>query len=107
MVRMLLKALTDKHVSTILLGAVVAGCTLPTPKENFANFMNAEIGRPIDQLHDKLMDSRRLPNGNVESKYDYSNRHGRCVYFREIDRKTGRVIGWRTEGDDSGCLIVP
>jgi hypothetical protein len=104
---MFLRTIADKSLPIILLGAVIPGCTLPTPKENFANFKNAEIGRPIDQLYGKLMDSRRLPNGNLENKYDYSTRHGRCVYFREIDRKTGRVIGWRTEGDDSGCLIHP
>ncbi len=81
----------------------MAGCG--TAKENFAQFQNFEIGqsRDADRWHRYLKDSRTLPNGNMENRYEY----GRCVFFREFDRATGRLIAWRIEGDDQDCRIVP
>jgi len=85
------------------------GCSNVTPRENFVNFRNCDIGRHVSQLivGDNLgTKSRTLENGNVEYTREGSNR-GRCVLVREVDAKTGRIVAWRTEGDDSGCEIVP
>lgn len=87
-----------------------SGCTTVTPRENFISFRNCDIGTHISQLGvgDKLGEkTRTLENGNVEYTRDYSNWRGRCVFVREIDSKTERIVAWRTEGDDIGCQIVP
>ena len=86
------------------------GCSSVTPRENFVDFRNVEIGRHISQLipGDILgTRTRTLDNGNSEYTRDYSGPRGRCVFVREVDAKTNRIVAWRTEGDDSGCQIVP
>ena len=73
------------------------------------NFRNCDIGRHVSQLiigDDLGTKTRTLQNGNIEYTREGSNR-GRCVLVREIDAKTDRIVAWRTEGDDSGCEIVP
>jgi hypothetical protein len=74
--------------------------------------MNTSIGDNIDLLlpfefggGDNLIDVKRLPNGNVENWYKYY--YGTCIYIFEIDRKSRRIIGWRIEGSDRDCLLVP
>jgi len=101
------RAVTTGSTLIVLLLTLVAGCI--TPRENFIEFRNTEIGRHIDQIWDlsRLVESRRLPNGNEERTYDGSKPRGPCIYVREIDQQTGRVVAWRTEGDDRGCGIVP
>ena len=91
---------------------VFSGCAFfagVTPRENFINFNNCDIGRHISQLvpGDKLGEkTRTLLNGNIEYTHDFNWRR-RCVIVREIDSKTQRIVAWRTEGDDSGCGIAP
>jgi hypothetical protein len=98
-------------VTFIILATLsTVGCTSVTPRENFENFRNAEIGSHISQLipGDVLgTHTRTLDNGNSEYTRDSSGPFGRCVLVREIDAKTERIIAWRTEGDNSGCQIVP
>jgi len=105
-----MRAVSSRGTLIGLLLSLVAGCiTLTTPRENFINFRNTEIGRHIDQIEDlsDLVKLRRLPNGNIERTYDASIPRGPCIYVREIDQQTGRGVAWRTEGDDRGCGIAP
>ena len=93
-------------ISTIF---CMTGCSSVTPRENFVNFRNCDIGRHVSQLivgDDLGTKTRTLDNGNVEYTREGANR-GRCVLVREIDSKTDRIVAWRTVGDDSGCEIVP
>ena len=86
------------------------GCAEVTPKENFENSMNCDIGRHISQLSpgDSFGTlTRTLDNGNSEYTRDYSNSWGSCILVREVDAKTNRIVAWRTEGDDRGCQLVP
>lgn len=94
----------------VLATLITIGCSNVTPRENFESFGNVEIGRHISQLipGDVLgTHTRTLENGNSEFTRDYSGPRGRCVFVREIDAKTNRIVAWRTGGDDSGCQIVP
>jgi hypothetical protein len=89
---------------------IAVGCTTVTPRENFETFKNTEIGRHVSELIPGAqlgIKTRTLDNGNVEYTYDFSNRRGPCVYVREVDAKTNRIVAWRIEGDDSGCQIAP
>jgi len=102
-----MRVLSSRGMLAVLLLTLVAGCT--TPRENFIEFRNGEIGRYIDQISDmsRLVESHRLPNGNEERTYDASKPRGPCIYVWEIDQQTGRVVAWHTEGDDRGCGIAP
>ena len=87
-----------------------AACSSVTPRENFVNFRNVEIGRHISQLipgDDLGTQTATLANGNREYTRDSSGPHGRCTLVREVDAKTNRIVAWHTVGDDGGCQIVP
>jgi hypothetical protein len=43
-------------------------------------------------------------NGNIENEYRF---RGTCRYFYEIEPKTGRIVGWRFEGSERDCEIIP
>lgn len=97
---------------SIMVAAIfcMTGCTTITPRENFESFLNGDIGRHISQLvvGDVLgKKTRTLENGNTEYTRDYSNFRGRCVFVREVDAKTDRIVAWRIDGVDSGCQINP
>ncbi|MCL2761517.1 MAG: hypothetical protein FWD70_07730 [Desulfuromonadales bacterium] len=51
-----------------------------------------------------FIDSKELPNGNIENKYKYRRT---CVYFYEIDPKTHIIVGARFEGKDTDCVSNP
>src|SRR5258706_13212097 len=89
----------------VLSGVILTGCAPFTAKDNFASFLNHDIGLTGDDWSRDLVDTRALPDGNKENKYVYLNTRGRCVFYREIDQKTNRMIAWQIEGDDTGCAI--
>lgn len=87
-----------------------AACTSVTPRENYANFQNVDMGRHISQLipGDALgTQTATLANGNREYTRNSIGPHGRCTLVREVDATTNRFVAWRTVGDDSGCQITP
>ena len=87
-------------------GAVLHGAPFLDPHETFINSHNAQIGQRGDRYwrnREPESESLTLANGNTEHKY----RLGKCVFFREFDFKTGRLVGWRIEGDEQFCWIVP
>lgn len=47
-----------------------------------------------------------LANGNIEEEFKSGTRHKCRVYF-EIDKSTERVVGWRYEGSEDDCVILP
>lgn len=50
------------------------------------------------------MGSRELPNGNVETNFSW-RKH--CPVFFEINPATRIIVGWRFEGNERDCEIVP
>ena len=90
---------------------VFSSCVILTPHENFKHNMQANIGNKVDDPSSVLMryrqyvyDSKVLKNGNIETEYRPIIR---CRVFFEIDVKTNIIIGWRFEGDEKDCIIVP
>jgi len=108
-IRTVLSAVGSGPPLALLLLPLAAGCSLSiTPRENFIDSRNTELGSHLDQISDlaRVVGSRPLPNGNREYTYDWSSPGRPCVYVREVDGRTGRVVAWRTEGDDRGCRYV-
>lgn len=98
------------YLVLVLTLPILPACSGFDSKENFANFQNSEIGRRGDQswrYRQPESESRTLANGNTEHKYRYPGPRGTCIFFREFDGNTGRLVGWRIDGDDEGCRIVP
>lgn len=86
-------------------------CGSMTPHENFKAHMASNVGSLIDNprepgvaLDKYLLGSRILPNGNIENEYQD---RGSCHYFFEFDPKTRIIIGWRFEGSERDCAVVP
>lgn len=89
----------------------VVACTSLTPHENFKAHMAKDVGRRIDdprwEIHadpDRLVESRELPNGNVENEYRW---YRECRYFFEYERQTRKIVSWRYQGSADDCKINP
>lgn len=98
-------------VAVMLMLLSLPSCSSVTPHENFKMHMNAKIGMSIDSPPritgidpEDLISSTTLPNGNLESTYRY---RGTCRYSFEYNSKTRIIVGWRFEGSEHDCEIVP
>lgn len=94
-----------------LLLPTLASCSSVTPHENFKNFLRSNLGKSIDdpssdvaRYPQLLVDSKLLPNGDIENQYRW---RGSCRYYFEIDQQTHKIVGWRFEGSERDCEIVP
>jgi hypothetical protein len=98
--------------AAMLMWMPLAGCGPSiTPHENFRSIIGHSVGKSIDlppgatKAHpERLVSSTVLPNGNIENQY---KQRGTCSYFFEIDPKTRIIVGWRFEGSERDCAIVP
>lgn len=108
-------------------GVIFAGCLLllslsscvilPSTSEMhdlYVQEMRLRVGMSIDDPPrktwadpDKLVTSRSLPNGNIENEYRFYGYHGTCRSFYEINPKTRIIVGWRYEGRDQDCAMIP
>lgn len=86
-------------------------CSSVTPHENFKEFLKANVGKSVDDpssdvsRYPQLLIGRRvLQDGNIENGYRW---RGVCRYFLEYDPKTRIIVGWRFEGNEQDCEIVP
>lgn len=86
-------------------------CSWVTPHENFKAHMSHNVGMRIDDFRGDnwaipkyLVNTIQLPNGNAENEYEF---RGTCSYFFEYDPKTNVIVGWRFEGNERDCEIVP
>lgn len=82
-----------------------------TPHENFKSLMAHNVSSSIDSpnvvgstLSKYLMESKSLPNGNIENKY---SGRGTCRTFFEFNPETRIIVGWHYEGTEQDCIIVP
>lgn len=95
----------------LLLPSLSSCSTLPTPHENFKNIMQSNVGKRADNPSSDIsrypqwvMGSRELPNGNIETNFSW-RKH--CPVFFEINPATRIIVGWRFEGNERDCEIVP
>ena len=99
------------HAVVFPLLVSLAGCLYGSGHENFVKSMQAEVGMRADdpyayrnQYRNRRVSVRDLPNGNIEEKYD---RHPKCPVFFEINKTKEEIVGWRYEGTEKDCVIVP
>jgi hypothetical protein len=94
----------------VLLSVSLLACSSISPHENFLQGLHSKIGQNIDSLspywthQEDLIDTTRLPNGDVEYRYKY---FGTCRYIFEVNPSTHIIVGARFEGKDSDCVINP
>lgn len=89
----------------------LAACASGRAHENFKSSVQWDVGKSIDDpniLVNRYPEDRgspkTLPNGNIEQPYRF--RRGCQVYF-EIDKASRRIVGWRYEGNEETCVLVP
>jgi hypothetical protein len=87
----------------------ISSCSSVALHENFKDHMSHTVGKHIDDPHtwarpDRYVGNKVLPNGNTENEYEF---RGACRYYFEIDWKTRIIVGWRFEGSERDCEIVP
>src|SRR5205085_11537112 len=92
-----------------LLAVVVTMVGCITPHENFAQMMNAQVGKSVDDpsfLGNRYQQfragSKRLPNGNTEEELRPARA---CRVFFEIDETSKKIAAWRWEGREEHCAI--
>lgn len=101
---------TITFLTMLLLLPTIGSCSSVTPHENFKQHMSRNVGKKIGDPTTKwmnervLMRSRELPNGQIEYQYRF---RGTCRYYFEVDSKTSVIVGWRFEGTEEDCAIVP
>ncbi len=90
----------------------LAGCV--TAHQNFIDTMNFNIGKNIDELepHEygakhKIIGTLVLPNGNIEYQYNAKTTQIECKYVYEVNPINRRILSWRINGDDKGCILPP
>jgi len=102
-----------REVLTLLgwsLMLVLSSCSVLAPHENFKVHMRSDIGESVDAPntwagpHFRAIDVKVLPNGNIENEYEF---RGSCRYFFEFNPETRIIIGWRFEGREKDCAIMP
>ena len=101
-----------KNTSLAILFLVpLAGCVTHDPSERFANAMQNQVGKSIDDpsaLRNRSSDfrgtTRKLSNGNTEEQLAFTPR---CGVFFEIDQRTHRIIKWRIDPKRDECDAPP
>ncbi len=98
-------------IITIAITLISVGCLGITPHENFKAHLYQKIGMRLDDIpsywwpyEEDKVDTKVLPNGNIENKYKY---RGTCFYIYEIDPKTRKIVGARFEGSEKDCVVNP
>lgn len=98
-------------VAVALMLLLLPSCSSVTPHENFKAHMSHNVGMRIDEsrgdnwaIQKYLVNTVWHSNGNVENEYEF---RGTCRYFFEFDPKTRIIVGWRFEGSEHDCEIVP
>jgi hypothetical protein len=89
----------------------LAACASGSAHQNFRNIMNAKVGTNADSPSaraarnpDTREEIRTLQNGNMEEGYRLNRT---CRYYFEIDKSTRKIVGWRYEGTEQECVVVP
>jgi hypothetical protein len=111
----MIKAIPTRIGWYCLVVVVVLGCTTVTPHENYVNHLKWVVGKNWTWLRDNhqlpggkfLVNSKELPNGNVEKKYKWTMGKYSCIDIYEIDPKSEIVVRTGFEGADEDCVSPP
>jgi hypothetical protein len=104
---------TRQFICQLFCIGFLASCGGVSPHQNFINIMNVNVGRDSDdpgyyrnsvRIH--LIAVRPLKNGNIEEEFKIGRRLN-CRDFFEIDEPKKTIVGWRYEGTEQDCVIVP
>jgi hypothetical protein len=94
-----------------LLCLAAAACTLHSARDELSALMQREVGKTLHDpdsyraSHPKLrIGARALRNGNIEEEYRAGFRDA-CPVFFEVDRSTGKVVGWNFGQPDDNCIL--
>ena len=91
-------------------------CLSFDPYKKFEDQLQSEIGKSIDDVpsysghvRSELAFKTPLPNGNIEYHYVFENIRGLCRYVLTVDPSTGKIVGWRYDGEDKdkACFDSP
>jgi hypothetical protein len=96
----------------IVLSCLALGsCALLSARDELGAMMQKEVGKTLDDpegyraQHPKLrIGARKLANGNTEEEYRAGFRD-QCPVFFEVERASGRVIGWHFGQPDDDCIL--
>lgn len=98
-------------VLSAILSISLSACAAGRAHENFENRMQRHVGRSAEDPNNSINRypenrglTRNLPNDNIEQEYRFAP--GCQVYF-EIDKATRKIVGWRYEGTEQECVVVP
>lgn len=93
-----------------VISCVSTACSSITPQENFADFVQVNVGKKVgeNQRHgmasNNFIQSRKLSNGKMELEYkDFRS----CRLFFIVDPATNIVESWRSEGSTEDCALAP
>jgi len=100
-------------VALVMMGMSLAACASDVAHQNFRTIMQGQVGKSVDNPYttrnrypDRQLSIRQLVNGNTEEEFK-TGRGLRCRTFFEIDNQAHKVVGWRYEGSEQDCAIVP
>ena len=98
-------------IAVASLACMLLGCVTHDPSERFANAMQNQVGKSVDDpsaLRNRSPDfrgtMRTLSNGNTEEQLAFSPR---CGALFEVDRKTRKIIKWRIDPKRDDCDTPP
>lgn len=92
----------------------IVGCASYSPEarhEGFKNLYGYQVGKKVEdswlaRYPESVVGSRVLPNGHTEIEFRPTTiRPGGCRVF--YDTEAGVIVGWRFEGSEEDCGIVP
>lgn len=111
MKRTCLSILVLRSALVFVLSTSLMACASGRAHKNFIDVMQVQTGRSADDPNTSINRypedrgiRKELPNGNIEQQYRF--RRGCQVYF-EIDKTTRKIIGWRYEGMQEDCVLIP
>ena len=95
-------------VLPVILCVSLAACASGRAHENFKNSMQWLVGKSADD-HTPIRNYPRdqgiiLPNGSIEQEWNFGPQ---CHVYFEVDRASHKIVGWRYEGSQEDCAIVP
>ncbi len=96
----------------LILSVLCTACISGRAHENFKNAMQRQIGKSADDPNTPITGGYprdigaeiSLPNGNIEREYRFGPS---CTVYFAIDKVSQKIIGWRYEGTEETCVLVP
>ncbi len=103
-----------RYVIPLAICILIWRCASGRAHENFKVIMQSEIGKSISNPYitrnvdrrNRLVKTTQLHNGNFEEEFK-AGIGTTCRVFFEIDNELQKIVGWRYEGNEWDCVIIP